>query len=160
MKKRMLLLAFAVIGLVVLGFRHFNGAEAQGGPPVDDPRPLIGASNEEIGAYAVEYAKSAFTAQGEPVVLAAQHFNMASRSALGLGGGGYDPSRGYAISILQGDINVYGKFPGFTHGSPEEWQYKFIVLIFDATTGELAQFQTFNDSAKISGILVGLANRP
>src|SRR5574341_1465686 len=108
MKKKALLLALAVLGLVVLGFGIIRGVGAQGRSPVDDPRPLIGASNQEIGAYAVEYAKSAFTIQGEPAVLAAQHFNMASRPALGLDWSGYDRSRGYAIAVLQGDINIYG----------------------------------------------------
>lgn len=126
----------ALVGLVTLGGLGLAGyIDAQVGEAQSAfrPRPLIGASREEIGQHAVDQLKvTAKSVDGAPQVVLTRPVTTAELPALGLQGFGTIWERceepPLVLVVLQGDFDVTGRVKG-------QSKVKYVAYVYDLSTG-------------------------
>lgn len=122
----------ALLVLILLGVRYTRAE-----PPLpNNPRPLVGASMDEIEKYAIEWAKAELRVTGEPAVVLVRDVRLDELPELGLTRIGGDPDRSYVLVVLKGDFDLYRTLPG-TDKDPSKWHSRvgYIAYVFDREVG-------------------------
>jgi hypothetical protein len=95
-------------------------------------KTLVGATPDQIGQYAIEYAQHQLRATGELQVMLSRPIADEDRPVLGLG---CPPSKTIiedtpqSLVILKGDFDINGVMRGDAGGFP--WHFKYVAYIFD-----------------------------
>jgi hypothetical protein len=101
------------------------------------PRSLAGATDEEVGRYAIEYTTTRFhILGGPPAVVLVRQITAADFPSLGLGGT-IHVTRGnptLKVVVLHGDFDVANLFPNL---DPSRWHSRvaYLVYAFDVGSG-------------------------
>jgi hypothetical protein len=119
--------AVLVVGVLLSGY-----AEAQNRDQTRlfQPRPLIGASDQEIGQYAIEMTRAVYRiVSGTPDVRLVRRVTTADLDSLGFGRAqvacGEPP---LMLVVLRGDIDVGGAFRGLS-------RIDYLAYVFDLRSG-------------------------
>lgn len=132
-KKAMEVIGIAALLALMLLTVRYTRAE----PPLpNNPRPLVGASMDEVERYVIEWAKAELRVTGEPTVILARDVRLDELPELGLTRIGGDPERSYVLVVLKGDFGLYRTLPGFDK-DPSKWHSRvdYIAYIFDRQAG-------------------------
>jgi len=122
----------ALLALIVLGVSYTHAE-----PPLpNNPRPLVGASMDEVEKYAIGWAKAELRVTGEPTVVLVRDVKLDELPELGLTRIGGDPERSYVLVVLKGDFDLYRTLPGFDK-DPSKWHSRvsYIAYVFDRQAG-------------------------
>lgn len=133
--------AIGIVALLALSLLSVRYTRAE--PPLpNNPRPLVGASMDEVEKYAIEWAKAELRVTSEPMVVLARDVRLDELSELGLTAGGGDPERCYVLVVLKGDFDLYRTLPG-TDYDPSKWHSRVscIAYVFDREAGTPALMQ-------------------
>jgi hypothetical protein len=122
----------ALLALIVLGV-SYTYAE----PPLpNNPRPLVGASMDEVEKYAIGWAKAELRVTGEPTVVLVRDVKLDELPELGLTRIGGEAERSYVLVVLKGDFDLYRTLPGTDKG-PTKWHSRvgYVAYVFDRQEG-------------------------